>query len=142
MSNIIPRHVYRAVESRLHTYDETVKEVEQWRLSVQSAPPHEEQIHGKGYHADPTARAGINLACPPKNIADDIKWIELIDDARDYCRRTGKERLFEVWYGQPRQSVTAAARKIPAHMNTVINWRNDVVTYVAVRALNLNLIKL
>lgn len=140
MSSVIPKNIYRTIEYRLHTYNEMKLRIEDWQASVYSTQNTQETIKGKGRTSDPTARIVINLLNPPKNIKEDMQWAEIIEEAKKFCESKGRSKLFDVWYGCNPTSKTLAAMKIPAHINTLDSWRDDIVYFIAFRASQKNLV--
>ena len=68
------RHLYR--------YAQYVREVRQYEQSVLGATHNETGIRGSEI-SDPTARSGMALAEPPKDLGHKRQWIDAIDAAMD-----------------------------------------------------------
>jgi hypothetical protein len=140
MNRIIPQETYKFIEGKLHSYEQTKFEIEEWRLSVKY-PENKQAVPGVGYISDPTANQAVRFAEPPKHIRDCEKWVELIDKTREYCRQH-RNKVFDVWYGKQRQTVTQAYTKSGIRKKTFEKNRNSAVYFLLIRAINAGLYKL
>lgn len=140
MERIIPTETYKLIEAKLHNRDEIEFKIEKWRLSVKH-PENKQYVRGKGYISDPTANQAIKFSDPPEYIKDCEKWIELIDMTRDYCQKHGN-RIFDIWYGKEKQSVTRAYTRSGMSKPAFKRNRNNAVYFLLVRAINAGLCRI
>ena len=141
MKSIIPLKTYKFIESKLHKHAEIQREIEDWRLSV-IYPEDKPMINGSGNISDPTANQAVKLADPPEYIKNCEKWLELIKGTHEYCRNN-KNKVFEVWYDNPKQSILKAMLSADIKgVNTLKNMRDKAVYFLFVRALEAGLCRL
>lgn len=133
MERIIPPETYRFIEGKLHNRKLIEFEIEQWELSIKH-PENKQSVPGAGYISDPTANQAIKLANLPKYIGDCIKWLELIDKTEEFCRRR-KNRIFDIWYGKERQTVTRAYTRNGLSKMRFKRNRDSAVSFLLFRAM-------
>jgi hypothetical protein len=137
MEKIIPQETYKFIEAKLHNRDKMRKEIEIWRLSVKY-PENKQIVPGAGYISDPTANQAVKLANPPRHIRECEKWLELIDRTEAFCR-SRHNRIFDIWYGKERQTVTRAYTRSGISKIAFKRNRNNAVYFLLVRAVNAGL---
>lgn len=134
MEGIIPLETRKLIEKKLHNYKDIKRRIEDWQLSVMH-PENKQSVPGAGYISDPTANQAIKLADPPAYIRELIKWHDLIEQTQEYCKQRGN-KVFEIWYEKPRQSVSKASIKAEIKgSNTLRSMRDKAVQYLFIRAL-------
>ena len=137
MNKIIPPETYKFIEAKLHGYSEITRQIEEWRLSVKY-PGHKQTVPGAGYISDPTANQAVKLADPPEYIKNCEKWLELIELTQSYCRQN-RNRIFDIWYGQGRQTVIRACAKNNISEKAFKRNRNSAVYFLFIRAMDAGL---
>ena len=141
MSKLIPGNIYKTIEYRLHTYEAMKMRICDWESSIYTQNKTPQLTQNQGFYSDPTALTVVKMLNPPKDIKEDICWVYLIDKAKIYCFESGISALFDVWYGQPKQSIISAATKIPCDIRTFQRWRDRLVFWITARATQHKLVK-
>ena len=137
MMRIIPKETQDFIEDKLHGYAEIERKIEEWELSVKY-PENKQTAPGAGYIGDPTANQAVKLASPPDYICELIKWRELIDETREFCRQRGN-KIFDIWYGQKRQRAIQAYTKNDIHKKTFERNCYKAISFLLFRAMDAGL---
>ena len=135
VERVIPPETYRFIEALLHNRDSIQREIDDWRLSVRY-PENKQVIPGAGYISDPTSNQAIKFADAPHHIKDCEKWVELIDITKEYCRQNQKKNIFDIWYGQERQTVIRAYTRNGVSRLTFKKYRYSAVSFLLFRAID------
>lgn len=139
--SIIGSKNYKEIEYYLYNYHKIRRDVKLRREAIIEEGRKNIDEHGGGisFHSDPTSGRAIRLC------KDDIvkceKWIECVEQAIDRYEGDAKGRLLQKNYIDE-LSVKQTCEELEISRKTFYNWKDEIVTYIAFKAVEKGLIKI
>jgi len=141
---ILSRKIYKQIEWYLYNYYEIKREVQELKDEII------EGIEGRSYdiselgggisyHSDPTALKTLKLC--KKDIVDYEKWLKIIDAVIKHFSGTEKGRMLQKKYFDE-LGETHIRQELHIERTTYYRWREEIVIYTAMLAIQEGLIKL
>jgi len=137
---VLDRKTYRKIEYYLYHYFEIRREVEQEKEDIIEAGGRDIVEWGGGisYHSDPTASKAIKLVRP--DIVEKEKWLKVIEGTIQHFQGTEKGRLLQKKYFD-QLGERHICQELHIERATYYNWRNEIVLYAALLAVQEGLLK-
>ncbi|EMT38143.1 Protein of unknown function (DUF1492) [Thermoanaerobacter thermohydrosulfuricus WC1] len=137
---VLERRIYKKIEYYLYHYHQIRREVEQEKQDIIEAGGRDivEWGGGVSYHSDPTASKAVKLARP--DLIEKEKWLKVIEDTIQHFQGTEKGRLLQKKYFD-QLGERHICQELHIERATYYNWRNEIVLYTALLAVQEGLIK-
>ena len=138
---VLDRHIYKKIEWYLYNYYNIRREVEQEKGDIIESGGRDIVEWGGGisYHSDPTASKAIKLVRP--DIVEKEKWLEVIEGTIQHFQGTEKGRLLQKKYFD-QLGERHICRELHIERTTYYRWREEIVIYAALLAVQYGLIRL
>jgi hypothetical protein len=137
---VLDRKIYRMIEYHLYHYFQIRQELEQEKWDIIESGGRDIIEYGGGisYHSDPTALKVVRLTKP--EIIEKEKWLKIIEKTIQHFEGTEKGRLLQKKYFD-QLGEKHICRELYIERATYYNWRNEIVLYTALLAVQEGLIK-
>lgn len=138
---VLDRKTYKKIEWYLYNYHSLRKELAEERSNIIEAGRNELGEWGGGisYHSDPTAIRAIKLTKP--ELVEKEKWLKVVEGTMQRFRGTGKGRLLQKKYFEQLGEIQIC-KELHIERTTYFRWREELVIYTAMLAIQEGLIKL
>ena len=138
---VLDRKTYKKIEYYLYHFFEIRREVEQEKQDIIEAGSRDLTEWGGGisYHSDPTANRAIKLTRP--ELVEKEKWLKVIEKVVQHFQGTEKGRLLQKKYFDELSNLHVM-RELHIELTTFYRWREEIVTYTAMLAIQAGLIKI
>jgi len=137
---VLDRHIYKKIEWYLYNYYNIRREVEQEKGDIIESGGRDIVEWGGGisYHSDPTANKAVKLTRP--DLIEKGKWLKVIEGTIQHFEGTEKGRLLQKKYFN-QLGEKHICRELHIERATYYNWRNEIVLYAALLAVQEGLLK-
>jgi len=137
---VLDRHIYKKIEWYLYNYYNIRREVEQEKEDIIESGGRDIVEWGGGisYHSDPTANKAVKLTRP--DLIEKGKWLKVIEGTIQHFEGTEKGRLLQKKYFN-QLGEKHICRELHIERATYYNWRNEIVLYAALLAVQEGLLK-
>jgi len=138
---VLNRKTYKQVEWYLYNYHEIRREVQESKDDIIEAGNRDISEWGGGisYHSDPTASKALKLC--KKNIVEYEKWLKVVEATIQRYKDTSLGLLLQKRYFDELGEIHIC-RELHIERATYYRWRNEIVIYTAMLALQEGLIKI
>jgi len=138
---VLDRKTYRRIEYYLYHYFQIRREVEQEKEDIIESGGRNIVEWGGGisYHSDPTANKAIKLTRP--DLIEKEKWLKVIEDTIQHFQGTEKGRLLQKKYFD-QLGERHVCEELHIERTTYYRWREEIVIYIAMLAIQEGLIKI
>ena len=140
MSKVIDRHTYKTIEWSLYNYQDLCQKIEEQREDIleSSGRKIDGTVNSKGALSDTTASKALRLASP--EMLKNEKWVRVVSSTLKRFGGTCKGKLLEKKYFEQLGEVEIC-REIPVSRTTYYAWREEIIIYTAMIAIQEGLIK-
>ncbi|HHZ00002.1 MAG TPA: DUF1492 domain-containing protein [Tissierellia bacterium] len=138
---VLDRKTYKKIEYYLYHYFQIRQEVEREKQDIIEARGRDlaEWGGGMSYHSDPTASKAVKLARP--ELVEKEKWLRVIEKTIQHFQGAEKGRLLQKkYFGELGEK--QICRELHIERATYFRWREEIVTYTAMLALQEGLISM
>lgn len=137
--SIIGNNNYRKIEKYLYNYHRIQRDIELKKEAIIEEGRKNINEHGGGisFHADPTANRAIRLC--KDDIVKEEKWMECIEETIKKYSGTTKGQLLQKNYFDE-LGVNQICKELNIRRRTFFTWKNEIVTYMAFKAVEKGLI--
>ena len=138
---VLERQIYKKIEWHLYNYFNLKREVNEAKEEIINAGGRDLTEWGGGisYHSDPTALRAIKLTRP--ELIEKEKWLKVIENTIQHFKGTEKGRLLQKKYFDE-LGEKQICRELHIERATYFRWREEIVTYTAMLALQEELINI
>jgi len=138
---VLERQIYKKIEWHLYNYFNLKREVNEAKEEIINAGGRDLTEWGGGisYHSDPTATRAIKLTRP--ELVEKEKWLKVIEGTIQHYKGTEKGRLLQKKYFD-QLGERHICRELHIERTTYYRWREEIVIYAALLAVQYGLIRL
>ncbi|ABB15076.1 prophage LambdaCh01, phage transcriptional regulator, RinA family [Carboxydothermus hydrogenoformans Z-2901] len=138
---MLERSIYKKIEWYLFNYFNIRREINEYRDEVLNSGRQLIEQGGGGIsrHSDPTALKAIKLASNAE-IEKYEKWIKVIEKVIEHFKGTEKGKLLQMRYFDE-YAERYICNKLHIERTTYFTWKNEIVLYTAMLAIQYGLIK-
>jgi RinA family phage transcriptional activator len=138
---VLERQIYKKIEWHLYNYFNLKREVNEAKEEIINAGGRDLTEWGGGisYHSDPTALRAIKLTKP--ELIEKEKWLKVIESTIKRYQGTEKGQLLQKKYFDE-LGEKHICQKLHIERATYFRWREEIVTYTAMLALQEGLISI
>ncbi len=138
---ILSRKIYKQIEWYLYNYYEIKREVQELKDEIIEGRSYDISEWGGGisYHSDPTAVKAVKLC--KRDIIEYEKWLKTVEISINHFKNTEKGRLLQMKYFEE-LSEMYICQELHIERATYFRWREEIVIYTAMLALQEGLIKI
>ncbi len=139
--SILDKDTYKKVEWHLYNYFQLRREVQEYEEDIleSGAQEHGESGSGRSWHSDPTACKVLRLVSP--DMLQKQKWLKVVRKVLMKFDGTDKGRLIEKKYFEELGEVHVCM-ELHISRATFFNWREEIVLFTALLAVQEKLIKI
>lgn len=137
---ILSRQLYKKIEWYLYNYYNIRRKVAEIKQNIVDAGGRDLSEWGGGvsYHSDPTASKAIKLT--RQDIVEKEKWLKVVEGTISHFQGTEKGRLLQKKYFDELSNLHVM-RELHIEKTTFYRWREEIVIYAAMLAIQAGLIK-
>lgn len=138
---MLDRKIYRMIEYHLYHYFQIRQELEQEKWDIIESGGRDIIEYGGGisYHSDPTASKAVKLTRP--DLVEKEKWLKVIEGTIQHFQGTEKGRLLQKKYFD-QLGERHVCEELHIERTTYYRWREEIVVYTAMLAIQEGLIKI
>jgi phage transcriptional activator, RinA family len=138
---ILSRRMYKKIEWYLYNYYSIRRDIEKTKEDIIEAGCRDLTEWGGGisYHSDPTASKAIKLT--RESILEKERWIKVINQVIKHYNETEKGKLLQKKYFDE-LGERHICQELHIERATYYRWREEIVIYTAMLALQEGLIKI
>lgn len=139
--SVLDRRTYKKIEYYLYNYYKIKREVELKKQDIIESGGRDLAEWGGGisYRSDPTAVKAVKLC--KRDIIEYEKWLKTVEISINHFKNTEKGRLLQMKYFEE-LSEMYICQELHIERATYFRWREEIVIYTAMLALQEGLIKI